>query len=265
MPRLWRTATHHETTTLEVTVPAADSDHLFLPKADQKKLREVLAAIPAVIEDLAITITRQDRTRRPGTVARMPARSGPPLDLEALTLADELHAELVGWVRLVCEHRGVAFVPLGMRPLGFVGPLRPGEEWATPGYAATDIQLAAWLARYMRALAMTPGAETALDSISDAVHACRHIVDLPPEDVVQVSREHVRAARRVVRTLDGLAKIAGQLGDAGAGLTKDRLKHLVRAGHLRACGQDVDTGKRFYRLGAALEAHAKCPTRKASS
>lgn len=246
-------------------MPAADSDHLFLPKADQKKLREVLAAIPAVIEDLAITITRQDRTRRPGTVARMPARSGPPLDLEALTLADELHAELVGWVRLVCEHRGVAFVPLGMRPLGFVGPLRPGEEWATPGYAATDIQLAAWLARYMPALAMTPGAEAALDSISDAVHACRRIVDLPPEDVVEVSREHVRAARRVVLTVDGIVKIAGQLGEAGEGLTKDRLKHLIRSRKLRECGRDPDTDKRFYRLGAALQAHQECPRRKGST
>lgn len=214
----------------------------YLPREGQAALRKKLATMPRLIEDLAVTITRQSRIQRTGVgkLHRVKPGSKLPYNQGAVDAADELHNALVTWVRFTCEHRQI--------------------HYTGPG---NSVALAGWLHRHMTALALTPGSEEAGDDLGARIDACWKMVDLPPDDEIVIDRARVREANRSVVTLATIGPIACRLGEMGVGLNRERLRLLAKRGDLKAIGTDVDTGTKFYRLGDVLHAHFKRERRKA--
>lgn len=209
-------------------------DHLYLTRAEIGALTELLGEIPALIEELAITETRQARVRRPGLggSARSHPESRPPVHMGAFLAAEGLRNELTTWVRLVCEQRAV--------PVPRVDDL---------GSAAR------WLKRHVYSLATTEGTETAYGTIEEAILDCRREIDLPPEDEIQVNPTQLQAANNSILTAYQIEKVAAKLGPIGKGLTRSRVRWLDNRGALRPAGHDGHTV--FYRLGDVLVAHAQ--------
>lgn len=204
----------------------------YLDKIQQAKLRDKLGLVPALVEDLAVTITRQARIQKSGL--GKPRRQRPesrlPFHLGAAEAADELHGCLVAWVRFVCEERQMHY--------------RDSDS---------DISLARWLRRNIVTLALIEGSEEACDELCERIDECRRHVDLPPDDDVVIDRVRVQEANRQVLTAGQVEKIACRLGTLGVGLNKRRVETLTRNGRLRPCAVDGDV--RFFRLGDVLDAH----------
>lgn len=206
----------------------------YLDRHDQRELRQLLARIPGLVEDLLNVRTKQARTSRPGG-SRRPKRLGSalPIHIGAVEAADELHNILVGWCRIVIDQRG--------------------GEWP----ANATLSIAQWLARNVESLALCEGSCEALPEIRDVIAHCTHVVDIPPDDLVVIDPARVEAANRQIVTRDSIETIAPKLGEMGRGLNSRRVRTLEKANALKATGTDVDTGTRFYRLGDVLEAHVR--------
>ncbi|AHH16572.1 hypothetical protein NONO_c17720 [Nocardia nova SH22a] len=208
-------------------------DHLYLTRAQIGALADLLGEIPALIEELAITETRQARVRPPGLggSTRSHPESRPPVHMGAFEAAEALRNELTTWIRAVCEQRAVR-VP-----------------------AVDDLGTAArWLKRHIYSLATTQGAETAHLDIETAIFDCRYEIDLPPEDEIRVDPVQLRAANNSIVTAYTVGAIAAKLGPIGKGLNRDRVRYLVKVGALKSVSRDGETA--FYRLGDVLVAHA---------
>lgn len=135
-----------------------DTDGWFLPKHEQDQLVELLDQIPALIEDLTIALTRQDRISTGGPRVRTGSDEQPlPLSIAAMEASDLLHDTLTAWVRHVCEQR----------------------HYPHPGNAT--LTLARWLKRNIIALALTEGAEESLSEIQHATRKARQACDRPRE------------------------------------------------------------------------------------
>lgn len=158
-------------------------DGYFLPRHEWEPLRRTLARVPALAEDLAITLTRQDRVQKPGLSksSRRRPESALPMHLGAAEASAELHSCLAGWVRLVVESRGIDYMPIGFTHReGFVGPLREDEARVPIGYDAGALPvLTRWLRTNLVALAMTEGSSEAADDIASQVDNVRRVIDLP--------------------------------------------------------------------------------------
>lgn len=220
-----------------------DADHLFITRTEVRSLLDLLRRIPGLAEELAITETKQGRVSRPGLASpRRPAKRGAqlPVHLGAYLAAEALRQHLSGWVRAVCEQRALEVPPVD----DMVGAAR-------------------WLDKNVIALAMTEGAEVALNEIRAAVRECDRQIDLPPDDEIVIDPERLRAANLSVLTAYGVEKIAGQLGLVGKGLNRDRVRTLRKHGGLRECDRDGET--HFYRLGDVLAAHLRHKTRQRAS
>lgn len=207
----------------------------FLDRRLQNMLRDKLAEVPSLVEELSVTITRRDHIRKAGLGS--PRRSRPesqvPFNIDASEAADELHNALATWVRHVCEERHIIYTDSG-----------------------DILTLARWLRRNMVALALTEGSPEAYGDLVDKIDACRSRIDLPPDDRVVIDGTRVAAANRSVVTLDTVGGVAARLGPMGKGLNRDRLRLLAKRGDVRPYGApDPDTGTRFYRLGDVLHAH----------
>jgi hypothetical protein len=212
----------------------------YLPREQQAELREALHTVPALVEDLAVTITRQahigknglDNTRRPQPESRL------PFHLAAAEAADDLHNTLATWVRFTSEHRRIHY--------------RGHNDTTT---------LARWLARNITGLALTPGSEEAANDICTDIEYCRECIDLPPDDQILINPSRIDAANRVIVTAGQVDKLAHKLGELGDKLTETRIHTLNRGGHLRPVETDQQTGTKFYRLGDVLHAHTTCEKR----
>lgn len=212
----------------------SETDGFYLDRRGQRELVSILVGIPALVEDLSVTLTRQGRISRGdmGKPRRRKRDGTLPLHLGAAEASAELHNCLSTWARAVCEQRAL-------------------------DYDGNDdiIGLARWLRRWVIALAMTEGAEESLPDIKAHVGDCRRIVDLPPEDYVLIDRERVEKANRQVLTAGQVEKVARRLGEVGQGLTKRRVETLARHSRIHPAAVDGDT--RFYRLGDVLDAHKR--------
>ncbi|GAS92669.1 hypothetical protein [Mycolicibacterium brisbanense] len=204
----------------------------YLTRPKQSELRDKLGTVPALAEDLAVTVTRQARIQKSGLgkPRRQKPESRVPYHIGASDAADALHNCLVTWVRFICEERQVYY--------------RGHDD---------DISLSRWLRSHVTVLALIPGSEESCDEIVGCIDECRRQVDLPPEDLVVIDAARVRAANRQVVTAGQVEKIAGKLGLLGKGLNKRRVETLVRQRELSPCARDGDV--RFYRLGDVLDAH----------
>lgn len=207
------------------------SEHL--QRHEVRELRDILAGIPGLVEDLLNVECRTARLSRPGLGKRTgKPGSSLPFHLGAADAADQLHSTLVGWVRVMADQKRGKGLP-----------------------ANATLSIAKWLHRNAEALALCEGSAEALDDIRDAVGECRRVVDIPPDDHVMIDPQRLEAANRSIVTRDSVETIAGKLGEMGTGLTARRLRTLEKAGILNAAGKDRDTGTLFYRLGDVLTAH----------
>lgn len=213
----------------------------YLDRKAQRDLRAKLDQVPSLVEDLAITITRQARVapRNSMKLHRHKPESKVPFHIAAADAADDLHNTLVAWVRFTCENRQVHYTSR--------------EDTLT---------LARWLNRNIIGLALCKGSETAYEDIAYRIDEARRQVDLPDDDgTLDIPRDKINEANRQIVTSGQVEKIAGKLGELGKNLTAQRVHSLNRGGYLRPISIDGETGTKFYRLGDVLHAHYACVKR----
>lgn len=155
------------------------TDRFFITRADMQALASRLREIPELVEDLAITLTRQARLGGGGGKLHSRRDAQPlPFDLNASDVADDLHGTIFGWVRHTCESRGIAYAG-----------------------GTSTVAGASWLADHVTSLAMTEGCEEALDEVMHAMGRARRACDCvpertsPPRTDVEVAAAHARAPR----------------------------------------------------------------------
>lgn len=212
----------------------------YLPRQDQTRLRDKLNLLPSLVEDLAITETRQARILRPGLGKLKHQKPGSswPFHLEAASAATELDRCLAGWVKFVCVHKQIRYTS-----------------------SRSVLSHGNWLKRNIPVLAGINGSQDAYPDITGRIIAVQVVIDLPPDDDLHMDPQRVARANRQVVTAGQIEKIASKLGARGRALTTERIRVLTRNGHVWPIRVDPDTGTKFYRLGDVLEAHAACSQR----
>lgn len=209
------------------------SEHL--QRHEVRELRDILAGIPGLVEDLLNVECRTARLSRPGLGKRAgKPGSSLPFHLGAADAADQLHSTLVGWVRVMADQKRGKGLP-----------------------ANATLSIAKWLHRNAEALALCEGSAEALDDIRDAVGECRRVVDIPPDDHVMIDPQRLEAANRSVVTLSTIETIARRIGEPGRGLNRDRLRLLAKHHDVRPVGEDTESGTKFYQLGDVIDAHLR--------
>lgn len=237
-------------------------NHMFIDRAEVNLLRSLLRKVPHLVADLTPTITKQarlgevGRSRKP----RRPSEQPLPYNHDAARAADQLHNAIGGWVRIVCEHRGVEFRPVGWLPTDFIGPLQPGQHRVPAGYVATTTDLAFWLDRHLISLAMTPGAEGARPEIKDAVLRAHRAV-CPPKMTVVIDEEKHEQARRMWLNANGIATLARELGEEYRHLTRRRVFALKDAGLVKPVPGPWRPDWMLFVVGEVLDAHLILPIR----
>lgn len=217
-----------------------DADHRFIPRHDLQLLRRILREIPDLVMDLAVAILRQDRYERGASGGqRRPSEQPLPYNPDAREAAQVLHGVLVGWVRLTCEHRDRMYD----------GP-------------NTTPRLAWWLLRNLEALAMTPGADGALEEIAKAKKAAERIA-CPPPHVVEFDEQRVTEARAMYMSALEIATLARDLGDEHRHLTRRRVHVLHEAGLITPVpGPWHPRWPTQWLVGPVLDAHLALPIRR---
>lgn len=216
-------------------------NHMFIPRHELSKLREVLSEIPSLASDLPVTIIKQarlgevGRSRKP----RRPSEQPLPYHLDAARIADELHNALGGWVRLTCEQRAIEYTG-----------------------STTTAGLARWLDRNIVALAMTEGSETALEELGRLTDAAHNVVCPPVRPIVVDMKRHEKARKQRLNAA-GIVTMAKELGEEYRHLTARRVKVLKEAGMIRpAPGPWRPDWPTFYIVGDVLDAHLALPIRE---
>lgn len=139
--------------------------HFLLTRDQIHELEKILDTIPGIVDDLAITLTRQDRVSVERSGKQGKARSTPlPFHVGASQSLDALTNVLGTWIRHVHEERGLAL---------------------TLSHETGPAALSVWLRRNINALAATEGADEALADIRDARDEARRCVDIPSGPVFQ--------------------------------------------------------------------------------
>jgi len=215
------------------------SEIYFVCREDRQMLDKLLGEIPGLIDDLAITICRQDRTGKGGMKISSGENVQPmPFNVGASDAGDYLRNELNTWARLVCEERYISYD--GSNSVA-------GES--------------VWLRKNLASLAMTQGAEDALPGIESAMKRCRRAMDIPADDDVAVPVVDVAQARNSELNAAAIARMRHELGLPE--LNARRIETLLKAGALKPC-RVVSMPKRdlvVYRLGDVLDAHERFPSR----
>ena len=215
------------------------SEICFVCREDRQMLDKLLGEIPSLIDDLAITICRQDRTGKGGMKISSGSDEQPmPFNVGASDAGDYLRNELNTWARLVCEERFISY---------------DGSD----SVAGVSV----WLRKNLASLAMTQGAEDALPGIESAMKRCRRAMDIPADDDVAVPVVDVAQARNSELNAAAIARMRHELGLPE--LNARRIETLLKAGALKPC-RVVAMPKRdlvVYRLGDVLDAHEQFPSR----
>lgn len=215
------------------------SEIYFVCREDRQMLDKLLGEIPGLVDDLAITICRQDRTGKGGMKISSGSDEQPmPFNVGASDAGDYLRNELNTWARLVCEERFISY---------------DGSD--------SVVGVSVWLRKNLASLAMTQGAEDALPGIESAMKRCRRAMDIPADDDVAVPVVDVAQARNSELNAAAIARMRHQLG--AEDLNARRVETLRKAGKLEPV-RLVPCGKRtiaVYRLGDVLDAHERFPSR----
>lgn len=206
------------------------TDQFHITASQMRALVELLGEIPALIDDLAITLTRQDCIGAGGMrVARGSDEQPLPLNLAASDAHDLLHSTLASWARHTEESRGHAYT----------GP-------------RSALGLSTWLATNVTRLAMTEGCEEAHDEIEHAMGECRRTCDLHDDRAVLcVDPTLVPELEALELSATDCVKTAKT---AGISLTKRRVDYLGEARPWIRLYKS-DGGEWVYRLGDVLSAN----------
>lgn len=210
------------------------TDHYFISRAEQQQLTELLDTIPALVEDLAVTVSRQDRLGNGPRISRGKQAQPLPYNVNASEAADQLHNELASWVRHTCEHRTMSY-----------------------DSSNDTLSLARWLKRWIIALALSPGSEEALPAIRAAIHHARRATDRPnhktPGDINEAANQTLNAR--------GIENLARELDDRFRTLTRRRVHSLHEAELIQPIVKIE--GMHLFNVGDVLIAHLSHPIRKA--
>lgn len=226
-----------------------DTDGFVIPRHQQTELRELLAQIPALIEDLSITLTRQDRLGAGSGGGKRGRIDAPPLpiNLAAMEARDQLHNTLAGWIRHTCNERGLTYDGTG-----------------------SPISMAGWLTRWHIALALSEGAEEAIPDLTDAIRRCRRVCDRPADRIITTDWETWDEAMEVIRTRAGIADLCRTMGGDYRHITRTRIDTLTKKhpGQQPALtpARSTEIGGvavHQYRLGDVIHAHRNHPRRTA--
>lgn len=216
------------------------SEIYFVCREDRQMLDKLLGEIPGLVEELSITVTRQDRTGKGGMKISSGENVQPmPFNVGASDAGDYLRNELNTWARLVCEERYISY---------------DGSD--------SVVGVSVWLRKNLASLAMTQGAEDALPGIEGAMKRCRRAMDIPADDDVAVPVVDVAQARNSELNAAAIARMRHELGLPE--LNARRIETLLKAGALKPC-RVVSMPKRdlvVYRLGDVLDAHEQFPCRQ---
>ncbi|MGW4119867.1 hypothetical protein [Nocardia sp. NPDC004711] len=214
-------------------------DTTFIERHQLPLLRRLLCRIPALAADLHHTRTKQARLGSIGDGKSQKVFGQPlPYHLGAAKVADQLHAELVSWVRLVCEQRAITYQ----------GPTSTGG-------------LALWLERHIYSLACTEGAQDCYPNLHALAKKADAIV-CPPAFEPVVDAERVAQARRWQLNAAGIATVARELGEEYRHLTRRRVFVLKDAGEIAPLPGPWQPGyPLLFLLGDVLDAHLRVPIR----
>ncbi|MFE3060580.1 hypothetical protein [Nocardia sp. NPDC059239] len=202
-------------------------------------LRRLLRRVPALAADLHHTRTKQARLGSIGGSQSQKVFGQPlPYHVDAAKIADKLHAELVSWVRLVCEQRAI----------GYQGPTGTGG-------------LALWLERHIYSLACTEGAEDCYPNLHAITKKADAIV-CPPAFEVVVDDAKLMHARAMALSASGIATLAQELGEEYRNLTRRRVFVLRDAEEIRPVpGPWRPDWPLLFPVGDVLDAHLRIPIR----
>jgi len=132
-------------------------------------LKQDLASIPALVEDLLTTITRQDVLGASG--GSRAAETAVPWKDRASEALWNLNNTLTTWARDALELRGLTSAAVDRSVDG------------QPTHHRVTIAAARWLYAHVDALALQPSAGEAIDEIGDAVQRAYGAIDCPPEQL----------------------------------------------------------------------------------
>jgi len=198
------------------------TNQFFITRAEEA-LASLLREIPGLVEDLAITLTRQDCLSAGGNRVAVGSDEQPlPINAIASEAHDFLRSTVASWVRHVWEYRAMEWQPIewaspNVCTWDFIGPLRE-REWRLPCVVPepSTTELASWLAHHVTSLAMTEGCEEAYGDIDYAMSQCRIACDRPRDPSWMAASVELAAATRLnARGIEALAREMG--GATGKG------------------------------------------------
>jgi hypothetical protein len=131
----------------------------YLCRRCAETLLRDLSALPWLLKDLRVTISRQDRIG--DTSGPSGAETPLPLRLDPVEVKRDLHATLAAWAQHIA---------------GKFDGLPPGVIW-------TEIRLAAWLIGHFGAILTDVSAGQLADEIGYARMSVQRCIDQPPEKV----------------------------------------------------------------------------------
>ncbi|MFE3754100.1 hypothetical protein ACFXO9_07300 [Nocardia tengchongensis] len=217
-----------------------DHSERYLGIEALRELAGLLGCIPRLAEDLEDAVIGRARSHAMSTRRR--SRTGDqllPFDVEAAEVRDNLRASLAGWVRLVCEQRGLAYS----------GPR------STAG-------LARWLRRNLIAVAMTRGVESAPADIRSVVVAAERVMCPPPRRLT-LDATSIEAVRRLRLNTFGIITLAKEMGGPFRTVTVRRLQTLRDAGKVVPVpGPWAPSWPEQFVVGEVLDAHLAHPARR---
>jgi hypothetical protein len=228
-------------------VNATPESGFYVTLQDRIEIVRLMREIPELVEELAITTSRQARMGSGGPQISTGKFKERPLFFNEFSaeITEDLRGVLVGWVRHVLEYRESAAWP---------------ED--------SILTLARWLDHHVVALAMTPGSEEFLDEIRDAMgrawRAVDRRVEAPPR---AADPDRVDEARESLLNAVEIARQRAQFGEPYAGLNYDRIMTLKGKGAITPA-EEVSTENgpmSLYRLGDVLDAHLAYPSRQRKS
>ncbi|MFI7678548.1 hypothetical protein [Actinophytocola sp. NPDC049390] len=232
----------------------ADGAQLCRGCLDQLAAR--LREVPGLVDELEVTITRQDKVGVRGGGGSKPVDPPLPFNLSASDARTDLRDKLLSWAGDVAERSGARLWPVYSR-----------------GTAATA---SVWLLTHLRAVAHHPAAGDLYEEITEAVWRAVKAVDQKPGKVfagwccaalyappgrstavcrecgtehdVQATRDEMRAALEEHRAT--AADAARMLEALGVSVTPARIRKWAHRGKV------VADGRGTYRLGDLVQAAA---------
>lgn len=152
------------------TVPNCEQrvpDSYWICADDKRVLRQDLASIPALVEDLLTTITRQDVLGTSG--GRRAAETAVPWKAHASAVLWDLTNTVTMWTRVMLEHYKLSS--------DVIDRAQDGQQ--TPHQVT--IAAARWLLRNLDSLTMHEAVGEAVDEIGDVLRRCYLAIDRPPD------------------------------------------------------------------------------------